>query len=543
MPEWCSLVSNSDKQLEVLAKNYFDTFVERNPTFATVLGIHDYDDKLDDLSPEDVEKTKTILRDTLTKLEKIDSSKHSDIGLIDREIFKSSLETTLFQIEEIANYKRNPDFGGFVGSALFFLFSRTFAPVDERMRCIAARLEQVPRAFEEFKRTITEPVKLWTELALQSIQGIPGLVQYVVAIAADQITQKDHDRLTQAADIALKTLEEAKVWLEGLLPTATDDWAIGPEKLAKFLKLRGVHQTPDEILQLGEGYLTQFKEELKNLAEAISPGTPIKDVRENIKDDHPKDFDAVLKEYKEWVKKAREWVIENDFATVLEGELKVIETPDFLRPIIPFAGLAMPSVFDEKKSGEYIVTRPDDEKNLREHYRASIPNVSIHEAFPGHFLQGLGVGKAPIARILIQEVTLVEGWAFYCEQTTIDMGFNDTPEARFAQTLDLIWRAARIIIDVKLSSGKMSFDDGMKMLMEETGMEEPSARAEVSRYTQSPGYPLSYLLGRHLIMNVRKELEDEFGDDFSLKLFHDTIISAGSIPVSFIPKLYRAAAK
>lgn len=123
------------------------------------------------------------------------------------------------------------------------------------------------------------------------------------------------------------------------------------------------------------------------------------------------------------------------------------------------------------------------------------------------------------------------------------MGFHDTLESRYAQIMDLIWRAARIIIDVKLSRGEMTFDEAVQMLMDEAEMDEIHAKTEVSRYTLTPGYPLSYLLGRHLIMEARKELENEFGSKFSPKLFHDTIINAGSIPVSFIPQIYRVAAK
>jgi len=108
---------------------------------------------------------------------------------------------------------------------------------------------------------------------------------------------------------------------------------------------------------------------------------------------------------------------------------------------------------------------------------------------------------------------------------------------------DPLQAAARIIIDVKLSRGEMTFDEAVHMLMDEAGMDEGHARTEVSRYTMTPGYPLSYLLGRHLIMEARKELEDEFGSKFDLKLFHDTIVNAGSIPVSFIPQIYRVTSK
>ena len=536
-------MSSSDEQLETLAKKTIDTFLSRNPINATQMGKHEYDDILDDASPEFFKESIALLKETLEDLEKIDKSGHSELGLIDREVFKTSMDLFLFQFEEIAQYESNPDFGGFVGGALFFLFMRDFAPVEDRMRCIASRLEQVPRAFEQFKRTITRPVNLWTQLAIQSIQGIPGLIQFVIGVTENQISKELHDRLKQAGETATTTLGEAKTWLEELLPTAQDEWSLGPEKFERFLQFRKIPFTSDEILEIGEQYLRTFKQELASLADKISPGSSPEEVGERLKDDHLESFDKVLDAYRKGVEEARQWVIDNDFATMLDGELQVVETPAYLKPLIPTAALAIPGLFDTKKFGEYIVTRPEDDKDLRRHYAADIPVTCIHEAYPGHFLQNLGVANAPVSRFLLFELTLIEGWAFYCEQTTIDMGFNDTLDARFAQTLGLIWRAARIIIDVNLSRGEMSFDDAVQMLMDEAGMDENHAKTEVSRYTMSPGYPLSYLLGRHLIMEARKELENEFGSEFNLKLFHDTLINAGSIPVSFIPQIYRIASK
>ena len=536
-------MSSSDQQLDALAQKALDTFISRNPSAATQMGVHKYDDLLDDASPEFVKESITLLKQYSQELEKIDESGHSELGLIDREVFKTSINFLLFQVEEIALHEQNPDFGGLVGASLFFLFMRDFAPIEERMKCIASRLEQVPRAFEEFKRTVTRPVKLWTQLAIQSAQGIPGLIQFIIAVSENQISEETHNRLKQAGELATKTLGDVKTWLEGLLPTARDDWVLGPKKFERLLQLRKIPLTSDEILKLGEQYLRTFKQELAKLAEKISPGSTIDEVREMLKDDHLETFDETLDAYRKGVEQARQWVIDNDFATILEGELQVVETPAFLKPLIPTAALAAPGLFDKKKIGEYIVTRPDDEKDLRRHFNATIPRTCIHEAYPGHFLQTLGIANAPKSRFLLFELTLIEGWAFYCEQATIDMGFNDTPEVRFAQTLGLIWRAARIIIDIKLSRGEMTFDEAAQMLMDEAGMDEEHARIEVSRYTQSPGYQLSYLLGRHLIMETRKELEQQFGDTFNLKLFHDTIINAGSIPVSFIPQLYKVAAK
>ena len=536
-------MSNSDEQLETLANEVIDRFLSRNPVTATHMGKHEYDDILDDMSPEFIEESKVLLNETIEDLEKIDKSGHSELGLIDREIYETSLYYFKFQLEEIAQHERNPDFGGFVGGALFALFMRDFAPIEERMRCIASRLEQVPRAFEQYKRTVTRPVKLWTQLAIQSIQGIPGLIQLIVAVSENQIGKELHDRLKQAGETATKTLAEAKTWLEEILPTATDEWSLGPEKFERFLQVRKIPFTSDEILKIGEQYLRQFKKERAELAEKISPGTSPEEILERLQDDHLESFDEVLEAYRKGVEEVRQWVIDNDFATVLDGNLQVVETPGFLKPLIPTAALMTPGLFDTTKFGEYIVTRPEDDKGLRRHYTADIPRTCVHEAYPGHFLQTVGAGNAPKPRLMLFELTLIEGWAFYCEQATIDMGYDDTLETRFAQVMALLWRAARIIIDVKLSRGEMTFDEAVQMLMDEAGMDETHAKIEVSRYTSSPGYPLSYLLGRHLIMEARKELEKEFGSEFNLKLFHDTIINAGSIPVSFIPQIYRVAAK
>jgi uncharacterized protein (DUF885 family) len=534
---------NSDEQLDDLAKKSLHEFLSRNPTFATQLGMHEYDDELDDMSPEFLRNMIQLLKDTREEIGKIDESGYTELGLINREVFQTSVDLFLFQLEEIAEHEKNPDFGRLVGGALFPLFMRDFAPMEERMRCIASRLEQVPRAFEQFKSLVTHPVKLWTQLAIQSIQGIPGLIQLILAVSETQISKELHERLKNAGAVATETLEKAKTWLEGLLPTANDEWALGPEKFERLLQHRNIPITSNELLKLGNQYLQGFKQELADIAEKISPGSSIDEVREKLHDDHPNTFDEVLQAYREWVIRARQWVIDNDFATVLNGELQVVETPDFLKPLIPTAALVIPGLFDKTKFGEYIVTNTEDEESLRRHYMAGIPRTCIHEAYPGHFLQNLGRANASTSRLLHSELTLIEGWAFYCEQVTIDAGFQDTPESRFAQTIALIWRAARIIIDVKLSRGEMTFDEAVQMLMDEAGMDEAHAKTEVSRYTMSPGYPLSYLLGRHLIMKVRKELEGEFSDDFDLKLFHDTIINAGSIPISFIPQLYRVALK
>jgi uncharacterized protein (DUF885 family) len=199
----------------------------------------------------------------------------------------------------------------------------------------------------------------------------------------------------------------------------------------------------------------------------------------------------------------------------------------------------MPSKYDKPQIGVYIVTRPKDIANLGNHLNyKSIRNTAVHEAYPGHFLQGSCSNRGSIIRIIIDGTETVEGWAHYCEQMMAEQGFITDPETKLVQVNDIIWRAVRIIVDVKLSRGEMSFDEAMDMLIKETGMSKEGATAEVRRYTQTPGYSLSYLLGKHLILQLKTELKQKMGSKYTDKFFHDTITANGYLPMSLLRRVF-----
>src|SRR5205814_1985259 len=165
-------------------------------------------------------------------------------------------------------------------------------------------------------------------------------------------------------------------------------------------------------------------------------------------------------------------------------------------------------------------------------------NTSIHEAYPGHHLQLSVAGRHPsLSRLTTNAPEFVEGWGMYSEQLMREQGFDDAPNFRLNMHTDAIWRACRIILDVKLHRGEISVDDAIDFLVEQTGFERPNATAEVYRYTYTPTYQLSYLLGRVLLFRLRDDEKRRLGADFSLKGFHDAMLSQGSLPVSFQRRL------
>ena len=219
-----------------------------------------------------------------------------------------------------------------------------------------------------------------------------------------------------------------------------------------------------------------------------------------------------------------------------DERVDVIATPPYLRGVLPFAAYFQPPRWDPSPVGIYVVT-PDvdgDPGAMREHYRASISNTSIHEAYPGHHLQlALAARHPSLTRAEVSAPEFEEGWGMYSEQMMREQGFDDGPEFRVALATDAIWRAARIVLDVRMHRGEVSIDEAADFLIEHTGFERPNALAEARRYTYTPTYNLSYLLGKVLLLALRDEERRRLGAAFSLRAFHDALLRGGSLPISF----------
>ena len=259
-----------------------------------------------------------------------------------------------------------------------------------------------------------------------------------------------------------------------------------------------------------------------------------------VKNDHAATFVESLGEYRESMDRARAFVVEHGLATPPdEDHLNVIETPSFIRHLIPFAAYYDPAKYDPRPVGTYIVTPPSSLEMMREHNRSSISNTSVHEAYPGHHLQlSAAITNPSLVRLFSGAPEFAEGWAFYCERMMKEHGFDATPKGWYIVHTDAIWRATRIILDVQLHRGLIGFDDAVDRLVAETGFERPAALAEVKRYTSTPTYQLSYLFGRHMIDKLKADVQAREGTNFELRRFHDTLIYGGTMPVSYARRLF-----
>lgn len=529
---------------EKYCNEMLDKFLERNPDFGTYLGLHDpYDYLLPEGSTERLLGNLHWLNDFITHLNETMNKDDLSVGhRIDWEVIEKAYDLSKFSFYKQRMHELNPDATEDIGGLIFIMFTRNYAPLEKRVDAIAARIEKIPNFLEEFRSrfNVVPPVKLWTELAIEKIQNIGGLFMFILHSTNGKVSNEVYERLTTAVEALQPALKAHIDWLHSLLPKTKEEWAIGRKKFEELIQLREVGMTSDEIYRIGVNYLKKLKSEREELAHQIAPGKSVEEVLTMVESNAPKTFEDGLEFTRTIMLKARDFVQEKHIATVYpEDTLLVEETPVFLTPVIPFAALIMPAKFDKPQIGIYLVTKPKDPANLGKHLNySSLKLTAVHEAYPGHFLQGAISNRGSFVRLLARGTEITEGWAFYCEEMMAEAGFINDLETRLMQVNEMIWRAVRVILDVKLSRGEMTFDDAVKILVEETGMSEDAAQAEVNWYTQEPGYPLSYLLGKHLLLKLKEEVQQQMGDQFDERFFNDTITANGYLPISLLRQVF-----
>ena len=525
-----------------LVEARFRRRVEEEPAWATYLGIHAWDERLPDPSRERVLADLDAVRAHVARLEAMDPAGLSPEARFERELELHHGRMRIFRTERLRIWERRTNGASALGDALFPLFARDYAPLPERLTSIAARLEAAPRFLRDYRTRASVPqVAPWLQLELRAGASVPHNLDEILG-AADgagaALPPAERGRLRRAVDRAKVAVGDQMEWIEEILPGAVPDWAIGREHYAELLDLRAFEGLDaDAILDIGWQQLERNHADRTAAAREIDPAATEAEVVERVKDDHPATFDEALAGYREAMARARQHLIDREIATVPPDErVEVIATPSYLRAVLPFAAYYEPARWDRSPIGTYVVT-PDvdgDPGAMREHYRAAISNTSIHEAYPGHHLQlALAARHPSLTRAQVEAPEFVEGWGMYSEQMMREQGFDDGPAFRVALATDAIWRAARIVVDVRMHRGELSIEQAAAFLVEHTGFERPNALAEARRYTYTPTYNLSYLLGKVLLLELREDERRRLGPAFSLRGFHDALLRGGSLPISF----------
>lgn len=540
---------DTEKSFYDQADAWLERLLELNPVAATQLGDHRWDDRLGDTSLQALDSQNQEIRDALAGFEAMETAGFRLPARIDHTLLVQILKSFVRGYEKMQSHLRNPsEYLDETLGGVFVLIIKEFAPLPERLASALGRVREIPRVLADAQKNLVPDrvPRLWAETTIeqanQAVGMFAGLLPALAAEAAPELQQE----LATAGQQAAQAIQAYVRFLEtDVLPRAEGEFAVGKEYFDELLREQHmVDYDADTLLETGWEQFRLTQAEMKAVAREIDPDKTVREILEEAKADHPT-ADGVLDAYREAMEAAKQFVVDRDIVTIPEGEsLRIIETPEYLRPIIPYAAYMQPGILEKEQKGIFVVTPVDtsaapeaQEQKLKGHNWAKLPVVALHEAYPGHHLQLVYANlQETIPRRMgsFLATLFIEGWAFYCEEMMEQLGYIDTPVQRLGRLADQLWRAARIILDASLHTKGMSADEAVDFLVEEAQLEPDNAFAEVRRYTQTPTQPQSYLMGKLQIVELVHDYRRAY-PELSLRQVHDAILGCGSLP----PRLMR----
>jgi uncharacterized protein (DUF885 family) len=523
-----------------LAQDYFEYLYRETPTLATELGIHTYDDRLDDVSASALRAFAARLKEFRAAFEVLEPRDWQNGLATDYELVRADIDETLLSLEGIRDWKRNPAY--YVEEPLFavyLLLSREFAPRAERLGNAAARLAQLPDVLAAGRANLENSPHILIEIALDETEGALDFCDDLVAHLAaptDSLT----NRLRAATDQARAALRDYDRFLQHvLLPRAVEKMAIGRANFEQKLRVEHfIFQSADEVAAIGAHVFGETAREMAELARQIDPRrTWMEIVREARRE--TLEPETLLGAFRAELARLREFIVAADLLTMPDEACEVVETPPFERATNVFAAYVAPGPFEANQAGVFWVTpvdpaaaRVEQREQLEEHCLYNYPITAAHEAYPGHHVQLVRANQvASRWRKHFSADIFAEGWALYGEQLMTEVGYFRDPRVRLFQLKDRLWRAARVMMDVGLHCDGLSREDVVRFLVEKVEMTPSAAQAEVKRYAAAPTQPLSYLMGELEILKLR----ERFGH-LSLREFHDALLSSGTIPFMLVER-------
>ena len=425
-------------------------------------------------------------------------------------------------------------------SQLGQLFEPAFAGSGaQRLQQLSTLLSALPERLDQARKNLKQPPRRFTEAAIfQARRSLKTLADGRAGLPAMNAEN------TAVFDRAEAALQDYLAFLEqDLLPRSTGSWQLGREAYDFILQKRWyMDADADQILQRGRGAFAETEALAQAVAARIQPGKHWTEVFETLKDDHPP-ADGIKQAYQQQMDAARAFVIENSVVTLPEGERVItIDTPPAMRRSSPFGTFQTADPFDGGLEGRLILTpieawmTPEQQaQRLRSHSTAWIPVIAVHEAYPGHHAQALKVNENPnLLRRVVSESIFSEGWGLFTEELMFELGFLQGDDVRLTQLRNRLWRAARVILDVSLHTGQMSFDEAVEFLVEKVRFEPYAAELEVGMYIRNPTYVLGYLIGMQEIEAIRADYIALHGEPQPPSEFYDRLLRIGSIPPALL---------
>lgn len=520
-----------------LYQGYLDLRWHFDPAAASGQGITRYDDRLADYSADRMREHLVAFKAMAVAAEQLEIDDPQEE--IDRTAFLDEVRMVISRFEKERPHVHDPGFWlGHLYGAFQAILRRKNGDDPGRCRALLGRLQATPAFLRAARETLHEPPRVFLDTASQLAEVGPRLLADVARAArdADPAQAGPIDEAHAEAEAALGRFVLA---LRSELRAHPDDlsFAIGEDQFNRRLHHEHALQPgAPELYRYGLHLADEVEAEVKALARQIDPRVPWQTVVERIRAQSAVGPDLVGA-FRDAAARARGFLEARALFTLPPQPLEVVDTPAFLRPLVPFAAYSAPASFGDFRTGTFYVSSPEPGQAVPPGTGSlhEIVATVVHEAWPGHHLQ-MSVARnldSPVRRVSWTPVT-VEGWALYCEELMAEQGFFASVEERLFQRLHLLWRALRIVLDVSLHTRGMTPDQAVDMLVDRVAMDRGKARAEVSRYCAWPTYQLCYAVGRREFLHLRAAWRESAGPSAPLRDFHDTVLGYGGLPVSLI---------
>ncbi len=548
-----------DAEYEAIAEEFIKGYFTARPILGTSLGLHEYDGKIGDYSRLALDAELSRLKRFEDRLEKFELNKLSPRQSIDLRILQAGIRKEIFQREAMSIYERNPMVYARAADVSAYI-KRNFSPLEDRVHSIIGIESQVPNIMIA-ARTNLDPVlpKPYVELAIQIARASSEFLRKdLVEAIADLKDERLRSDFLESNRKAASALIDYAGWLEReRLPKATADFAIGEEKFRRMLReTELVDVPPQRLLEIGIAQLQKEQTAFTEAAQEIDSAKSAVEVFKQVQSEHPTS-EGLLADVNKDLENIRKFVITRKLVTVpSEVRARVKETPQFRRAT-SFASMDTPGAF-EKRSTEayYYVTPPesdwpplqkDEWLTAFNFYTTDI--VSIHEVYPGHYVQFLRLNASSATKVekIFGSYAFVEGWAHYCEKLMVDEGYgtvanptdSDIKRAakyRMAQADEAMLRLCRLCVAVKMHTQNMTVDEAAKFFQDNCYYEEKPAHAEAMRGTFDPAY-LNYTLGKLEILKLRDDYKAQEGANYSAQKFHNELLNHGMPPVRLLREI------
>jgi len=533
--------THSAEPLSHFVDEYLAYLQESHPTEAAFDGVHVHDDLIEDYSREAVDARGRELGGWARRLEGISPSTLKSEERLERRVLSDSIRARLFSLEELRPWQRSPlHYAKTLASSLAGQVLFDYAPVTERARRVVSKLRQTPRFLEAARKNVTDPPGLFVKVGVESLDGLLVFVERDLPKAFRALDDMHLlGDLADASTVAVNALRDYTAHLrDSVAPRSRASFRLGRDRFVQMLKLQdGVDVPPERLLEIAERELKLTQAEFAKVSSGLGGDGPT--VWSQVKERHPQ-ADELLSVVDGQLQDLVTFIKRNRLVTIPEHEpLRVAPTPEFYR--WTFSSMWSPGAFESKAlPAYYYITTVDpswptdrQEEHLRDFNFATLPSISTHEAFPGHFLHFehiRAIAKPLRKTALLMPVSFVEGWAHYSEQLMFDSGFErGNTEAKLGQLAESLVRLAQTIVGIRLHIEDLSVEQGVRFFREEAYLEESTARREAERGTFDPQYVL-YALGKRMLLQLRADCKSKQGEKFSLQGFHDQLLWQGNLP-------------